>query len=159
MKKNLFGLFHLLFVVLILFFLFNCREPSNKQEDDKEKEYSLIGYWKSSYGDGFEINSTQFYQYDDATKTVSYAGNIVNNPDLESGSDYITIEITDAGTWGKTVGEFYRVHWKEFTKNTVKESSAYKSGGASTMPSQATAETEFTVANGYFAYYGDYEKQ
>ena len=63
------------------------------------------------------------------------------------------------------------VHWKNLTAKGVQESGAYKSTSAynSTVPkgeydwnqgapSKALAESEFTVANGYF-YYGEYTRK
>ena len=161
MKGKKFLFLKLLLIVILAFTLIGCPEAFQEDEEveEEEKTYSLKGYWKSAFGDGFEITSTTFYQYDDATKTVSFAGDIANNPNFEASEGYITILITDTGTWGKTVGEYYRVHWEDFSKNNIKESSAWKAGGASTMPTQAGAETEYTVANGYFAIHADYTRQ
>lgn len=123
---------------------------------------ALAGYWKSSYGDGFEISGDTFTAYDDATKeSISYAGTIVNDPDLDSNSAYLTLKITAGGTWGKTVGKYLAVHFKNYTGTTVKWASPYKSGapienGTDTV---LQANMEFTVANGYFGFYGDYHKQ
>jgi hypothetical protein len=156
-KKKLFTLSLSVFILLI--FLIGCQEPVEKKEDKETSKANLTGYWKSSYGDGFEITGTIFTQYDDASKTVSFAGTIVNNPDLTNSSNYITIKITNGGTWGKTLGNYYVIHYKDFAATTVKESCAYKSGGQSDNATQTGAETEFTIANGYFAYYGDYIKQ
>jgi hypothetical protein len=161
-KKILFALF--LSIIISLFLFIGCQESISEKgkdgdKDKKEKIYILSGYWKSSYGDGFEISGTNFSQYDDASNSLSFAGTIVNNPDFTASSNYITLQITDGGTWGKTVGNYYVIHYKGFSKTTVKESCAYKSGGQSGNPTQAGAEAEFTIANGYFSYYGDYEKQ
>ncbi len=124
---------------------------------------SIAGYWKSAYGDGFEIKyesgTWNYYQYDDAAKTISFAGTIASSSAFTDASNYITIEITDTGTWGKTVGEFLCIHYKELSSNTVKQSTPYKDPGSSTEASAAAAEAEFTVANGYFGYYGDYTRQ
>jgi len=120
---------------------------------------SLSGYWKSSYGDGFEISGTTFTAYDDAAKTVSFAGTVVNDPDFASNAAFLTLRITVSGTWGKTVGKYYVVHMKSYTGTTVQWASPYKSGGISEADTQAAAEAEFTIANGYYTYYGDYVKQ
>ncbi|MCX7786499.1 MAG: hypothetical protein N2442_02235 [Spirochaetes bacterium] len=132
-----------------------------------KSEDSLVGYWKSGYGDGFEIKWDSssggylFKQYDDANKTVSFAGTIENNPDLTASTGYIVIRITDGGTWYKPVGSYYVVHWKDFTGDTVKEASAYKVGGTNNdgMPTAQQALQEYTVENGYFGYYGEYQRQ
>jgi len=129
---------------------------------------TIIGYWASSYGDGFEIKSESgdfmYYQYDDLAKTVSFAGEIVGEMDYYAESSYITILITETGTWAKDVDEYYRVHYKSLAgDDTVQQSSAYNTGSDADVndgvPTQEGAETEFTIGNGYFTYYGTYEKQ
>lgn len=139
--------------------LTSCDLAGSKSED------SLKGYWKSSYEDGFEIYyenlDLKYKQYDNAAKTVSFAGNVVNNPDLTASSGYIIIKITDGGTWGKTVNAYYACHWKEFTGDTVKGSAAFKVGGTNNdgMPTAEAAAAEYTVENGYYTFYGTYQRQ
>ena len=136
-----------------------CDLAGSKSDD------SLLGYWKSSYyGDGFELyyenDQLKYKQYDDATKTVSFAGIVVNNPDLTASKGYIIIQITDTGTWEKTVGNYYAVHWKDFTGDTVKQAAAYKADGQNNgVPTPEEAATEYTVTNGYYQIYGDYQRQ
>ena len=125
---------------------------------------NIAGYWKSSFGDGFELYGSapnlKFKQYDDASKTVSFAGDIVNSPSLTASSGYLILKITDGGTWGKTVGAYYAVHWKEFTGDTVKQAAAYKGGGSNNgMPTAEAAAAEYTVENGYYTIYGDYQRK
>lgn len=140
---------------------FSCDLMDSDEYAPGNARPALAGYWKSSYGDGFEISGDTFTAYDDASKTISYAGTIVNDPDLDSNSAYLTLKITAGGTWGKTVGKYLTVHFKNYTGTTVNWASPYKSGasienGADTV---LQANMEFTVANGYFAMYGDYLKQ
>ena len=121
---------------------------------------SLAGYWKSGYGDGFQISGTSYTQYDDAARSVSFAGTIVNAPDLTASAGELTVRITNAGTWTKTVGKFYVVRWKALTAGGVQQSAA--SGWPNPTPepaTQADAESVFTVANGYFTMYGEYARQ
>ena len=122
----------------------------------------LIGYWKSSWGDGFEItNATPkiYSQYDDANKTVSFAGEIVNSSSFSSETGFATLKITNKGSWGKTVGEFLVIRWKNLAVNICKGSTPFKTGGKSTCATQSEAETEFTEPNGYYGMYGEYTKQ
>ncbi len=168
-KKTFVFLFLLLLVI-------GCQEPAEKQDKDDDVKSSLSGYWKSSYGDGFEISGNDFYQYDDAAKTIGFAGNIVNNPDLTASSGYITIKITNIGTWQKTLNYYYVIHWKNFNGPGVKQSSAVKDyndtngDGIDDNPlnkgrpnqfgnNDDAAEYLYTIENGYFDYYGDYLKQ
>ena len=125
---------------------------------------SLVGYWKSSWGDGFEItNATPkiYSQYDDATKTVSFAGEILNNFSFNKSGDngFLTIKITNAGSWTKTVNQYFIISWKNLAVNICKGSTPFKTGGKSTCATQSEAETEFTEANGYYGMYGEYTKQ
>jgi hypothetical protein len=129
-------------------------------------ENTLTGYWKSgtSYADGFEITTfNKFYQYDNADKSISFAGDIVDNSLLSNESGFITIKITDSGTWMKTVNEYLVVRWKNMAGNYCKECTPYKSGGASTMPTILKAEEEFTIENEYYnppsPGWGEYIKQ
>lgn len=157
----------LVLVPMILLFVVGLQSFTSCDLLGDKKEDSLVGYWKSGYGDGFEIKwdassgGYLFKQYDDANKTVSFAGVIVNNPDLAASTGYILLRITDGGTWYKTVDTYYGVHWKDFTGDTVKEASAYKVGGANNdgMPTAEQAIQEYTVENGYFIYYGEYQRQ
>jgi hypothetical protein len=123
----------------------------------------LEGYWKSTYGDGFEITGTTYTQYDGADRSVSFAGTIVNFPNLYRSSGSIIIRITDSGSWGKTKGYYYAIRWRSLSKRGVEQSCAAnlsvspeKNNG---LPTYAQAATEYTEANGYFSYYGAYAKQ
>jgi hypothetical protein len=121
----------------------------------------LTGYWKSSYGDGFEITGNTFIQYDDADKNISFAGEIVNNPDLQADSGSITLKITDSGTWSKTVECYIVVKWRGLSSSGVEQATAsnYPSDLAPGKPIQEEAETLYTEENGYFGTFGVYQKQ
>lgn len=157
----LFGLVLVLSIMAGLQILTSCSLVGSESEE------SLNGYWKSSYGDGFEIYYDydnlvlKYKQYNNTEKDVSFAGTVVNNPDLTAASGYIIIQITEAGTWEKTVGSYYACHWKDFTGDTVKHAAAFKVGGTNNngMETAADAEQEYTVENGYYALHGDYERQ
>jgi hypothetical protein len=127
---------------------------------------ALTGYWKSTFGDGFELSENTedgflFTQYDNAARDISFAGTVVNNPDFNSPTGYIIIRITNGGTWTKTEGYYYAVHWKNLSGSLVAAASAYN--GTSTynngMETLEDALAEYTVANGYYGYHGEYEKQ
>lgn len=146
------------FVVLLtlgLLLLGACESPQTPAAPP-----SLVGYWKSSYGDGFEVSGSTFTQYDDASKSVSFAGTIQGTPDMTAVAGSLTLQITDPGTWKKTAGRYYVVRWKALSARGVKESSASNYPAATPEPdTQAGAEAAFTEANGSFGYYGDYARQ
>ncbi len=133
-------------------------------------EGSLSGYWSSAYGDGFSISDLNVYtQYDNSAKDVSFAGDIVKKSDenLIDSEGYIVIKITDSGTWGKTLGKYHIIRWKELNDNFCKQASASKFVGTDDPANDfeavrdtiELAETELTESNGYFGYYGDYERR
>ncbi|MDR2898326.1 MAG: hypothetical protein LBU99_05865 [Spirochaetaceae bacterium] len=124
---------------------------------------SLKGYWKSDYGDGFEITDTTYTQYDSAAKDVSFAGTIVNKPNLYGNSGYIIIQITDSGSWEKKEGCYYVIRWKSLSERGVQQGSASSADWTADinkgLPTPTEAEAEYTEEKGYFGYYGTYAKQ
>lgn len=127
---------------------------------------ALTGYWKSTFGDGFELSGNtlagfQYVQYDDADRNVSFAGTVVNNPDYFATSGYLVILISDPGTFDITKGAYHVVHWKNLSGSLVAAASAYKTKGDynNGMETLDEALAEYTVENGYFVFHGEYEKQ
>ena len=132
--------------------------------------FSIAGYFKGDYipwDDGIGLTASHFYQYDDGALGISYGGDIVKH--IPAGTDgkagTIIIKITEAGTWGKTVGSYYAVDYKNYGYSTTMEvvriqtSSANKTDGANNgVPTLAEAITEYTIANGYFVRYGNYRQ-
>jgi hypothetical protein len=127
---------------------------------------ALTSYWKSTSGDGFDLSGNtlegfRYVQYDDADRNVSFAGIVANRPNFDASTGYIIVLVTEPGSWGKTAGSYYAIHWKNLSGSLVAAASAYKVGGAHNngMPTIAGALAEYTVKNGYYGYYGEYEKQ
>lgn len=142
---------------------FSCEQLS----PEDASAANLVGYWKSSWGDGFEIKHSDdqwlFIQYDNAEKAVSFAGIIANGPDFNGEEGYIHIQITDGGSWGKTENYFYTVYWANLSPAGVEAGAAssadYTDPINNGLPTLAQARDEYTVANGYFGYPGEYVKQ
>ncbi len=156
MSKKLFSLVVSVFAIVFVFFA--CDQlPVDKLPEADNNE--LSGYWKSSFGDGFDLSGDTYTQYDDADKHVSFAGTFDESTDLTQSSLYLTIKITDGGTWFKTVGYYYTIHFKNIRAGTCQMSAAYKDSGLSDASSDDIANEEFTVANGYFGFYSDCVKQ
>lgn len=144
----------------------SCSLIADDPDSGKDGSTSLVGYWKSTYGDGFELvdagGTLTFTQYDDAEKGVSFAGTVVNVPDLTASEGYLTILVTDAGSWYKTEGAYYLARWEGLSGDIVRESTPYSTAvGADNdgLPSAAEAEAEYTEENGYFGYFGEYARQ
>ena len=124
---------------------------------------NLTGTWSSTYGDGFEVSGSTYTQYDDAALGISFAGTIMGKPDLTAENGYLYILITNPGSWGKTEGFYYAIHWENLSETGVSQGAASledwtdpKNSGMETL---AKAKKEYTVANGYFGEYGEYAKQ
>jgi len=150
-------IFCFLSVLTVLFVFIGCPLAEEELIEDKPV---FSGYWKSNFGDGFEISGSNYYQYDNSDKDLSFSGTIVNHSDYIGSSGFITVQITNAGSWGMTAGYYYVVRWKDYHVNAVRQSCAYKSGGYNTgMNIRIDAENEYTEANGYYVFFGDYLKQ
>jgi hypothetical protein len=134
---------------------------------DGDTDASIDGVWSSSFGDGFAVSGTAFTQYDDAEKTVSFAGTIVHGSDKTDAAGFLTVKITAAGTWFKTPDSYLVIRWKSLAADTVQEAAPSKYLGednpgndfAPGKPTQAEAESTYTEANGYYAQFGTYTKK
>lgn len=157
--------FSLLLVTLALLVLVGCDSLllSTSTTPSPTTPATLVGSWKSSFGDGFEVTQTTFTQYSDAaSKTIWFQGNIVGSPSFTDTSASLTLLVTTRGSYGPAVGKYFVARWKSLTANGVKESTPYKEGGLADAESQVAAESEFTEANGYFSgpyAYGEYARQ
>lgn len=125
----------------------------------------LEGTWESPIGlygyDGFSVNGNTFtYQYNGETK---FSGEIVKVRTLlsENASGYLTLKLkTVSSDYTLINGSYYVVYWKDLAGTSIDEASPYKAGGSNNgMTTQAAAETEYTVSNGYFGYTGTYTKK
>jgi hypothetical protein len=156
----------------MVFFLLGFTACENDSDDSSKA--SISGYWKSTYGDGFEIDTSvypyEFYSYSDSSKTMLFWGYIVSQTDFTASDFYLTILIkgndgvaAGSPSWGNddmVVDSFTVARIKNFTGKTCSEaSSPYKSGEARIKNTQSLAESTFTDANGYFDYPADYTKQ
>lgn len=116
------------------------------------------GYWKSSYGDGFEITATRFLSYLDADKTVSFAGDLIAHRALSATSGYITVYVTENHSlYAPAEGKWYVIAWKDLSATGLSMSTPYKEGSEyNGLSTREAAETEYTIENGYFGWYADY---
>lgn len=90
---------------------------------------------------GFEVSGSQFIEYDNVPKqTVTFAGTIVNQPDLTRSNGLIIIKITQSGTSGATVGHYTVARWKNFTGNQVGQTYAKDDNGLITYVTLAEAQ-------------------
>lgn len=121
----------------------------------------LEGEWESQWNDGFSVTGTAFsYQYKGEEQ---FSGEIVNVRTLSdaNASGYLTLKIAYVLPGNTLAKDFYYVvYWENLTDTSVKEASPYKDGGSNDgLATQAEAEAEYTVTNGYFGYTGTYTKK
>lgn len=138
---------------------------------------SLYGTWKAvgtQWVDGYKITFNSetgkayieyLGDYSGSSTDMNFKGEIQDNSSkLTKNEGYIIFKVIQKGNspyLELEVGNYSAVHWKDFTGDTVKMATAYKVGGNKNngMPTAAEAAQEYTVANGYYTYYGDYQRQ
>ena len=145
---------------------------------DEEVNYPVFGIWVSPYSEKYKISSKGFRNY--YGDSECYTGNHIAVKELSEDAGYIYFTYTkaieeryseptgeDADTWTKwsdsywsrysttapDVGKWYAVSYKNLTENSV--SFAGAAGTLSSCDSLAAAIEEFTIENGYFAYYSE----
>lgn len=107
---------------------------------------SIIGNWKSEW-DGYVITEKEI-TYNDGGYGSGWSGNI---EEIKEPYIYVSFEQD-----GKTL---YRVTaFQNVTDISANIANAYKDG-KDTCKTLEEAKTEFTIENGYFAYYGEYVRQ
>jgi hypothetical protein len=104
------------------------------------------GNWLSSFDEEFSITNSEFIS--SYGGSVGYKGDIVNVREDGLGAGYITIKYTENAWNTSAVNNFYVIHWRNKTKTGVDLSGCSDGVG---KPTQADAEAEYTVDNGYFA--------
>ncbi len=121
MKSKSYLLMLGIFLALILISTIGSAHPA---KDNSTKDHSslastpastasLVGVWQEMCNMGFEIKDNQLIEYDDVeAKKVTFAGNIVNSPDLTQPNGLIVIQITYPHA---TKNKYTVVRWKNFT--------------------------------------------
>ncbi len=169
---------------LLVLFTLTVGFVSCKQETETEYVYvylggaskpdsTLIGTWlDSSYGKSYyEISENAFKNYGENTEGVSYESYEGSDTYVLKTSDtagYIYIKYTKAANAdfssyssdpnvAPDVGKWYAIAYKDLTSNSISISGAY--GKKSSTDTLAEAIQEFTIENGYFAFYSDCAKQ
>lgn len=123
----------------------------------------LVGTWtggSTEWPESYTITNTTF------ESKGSYKGNNLVVQKLDSTSGYIYIKYTVAmnadSFYSETapdVGKWYAISYKDLGAEKISLSGAYKKGGATSCETLDEAVTEFTVDNGYFAYYSPLTRQ
>ncbi len=132
---------------------------------------NLQATWVDSYSSYYEITSSTFKNYGEGYS--SYEGNNLIIQPISEDSGTIFIKYTKAlctthSDFGNSlytydsdaadVGKWYAISYKDLTSSSVKLSGAYGSTEghyATSCDSLDGAIEEFTIENGYFAYYSE----
>jgi hypothetical protein len=109
--------------------LVGCSDGSSDGGADTGSARSLQGVWKEQNCNmGFAVDGATFTEYMNVTTgTITFAGAIVNNPDLTAEHGLIIVRIENAGMsgmYGAAVGKYTVAHWKTFTGDTVGQTNA-----------------------------------
>ena len=124
--------------------LFACSLFVSCQKEPTVKDVTLVGTWTSAYGDGYVITDTKV-TYDDGGYGFGWNADIVEITD-----DYIYVKYSS--------GKYFCVAYKNLTETSCSFSNAYKAGGKTDCKTLDEAKSEFTIDNGYFAYFSECSK-
>ena len=148
-------------LVSVLAFSFSACNVTTEPEVEYVYNDLLVGTWTdgTKYGT-YIITNTTF------ENAGSYKGDNLVVQKLDSTSGYIYIKYTVAmnadRSYSETapdVGKWYAISYKDLGAEKISLSGAYKDGGATSCETLDEAVTEFTVDNGYFAYYSPLTRQ
>ncbi len=141
------GLISVLLFAACLFSVTGCQEPQPE----------LTGTYTSSFGETYIITDTTFtysssMEYDGVKYETIINGTDVVFVSLSDTAGYIYYKVQDVDQWAATA-------YKDLVLTGVSLSNAYKLGGKTYCDTLQEAKTEFTIENGYFAYFGEYAKK
>lgn len=139
---------------------------------------NVYGTWTSAFGEVFTVSSKAFensYHAEAAGVSIDYDTYKGSNVKVVSDGDdygriffkYTSAYCTEHSTAlsfvydndAEDVGKWYAVAYKDLTDTSIALSGAYKLTGKTSCDSFKEAEEEFTVDNGYFAYYSECTKK
>ena len=164
----------ILIALSLSIFLASCKTASDPKDflpqgvEELSADSPLIGKWKDSFGSIYEISQTEFSNYSETYD--SYAGNNLVISKSTDNSGYIYIQYTKAyceqhsnleytyDNDAPDIGKWYAISFKELTNSSIQISGAYKYNAKTSTETLEEAITEFTIENGYFAYYSDCTK-
>lgn len=150
----------------------SCKTPDDEVFlpagiEELSSDSLLIGKWQDSSGSIYEISEDTFSNYGDSYE--SYAGNSLVIKVTSDDSGYMYIKYTRAAdeNWNYTtdatkapdIGKWYAVAYKGLTASSVSLSGAYKAGGNTSAATLEEAIAEFTIENGYFAFFSECAKR
>jgi hypothetical protein len=138
------GLWAILALLMAALVFTGCPQPT---DSDGLVPEALKGTWVS------DSSSDEVYRITDAefislwAEAESYKGDIVNIISDGGAAGYIIIKYTQNFYTPAAVGNYYVIHYKNLTATKVDIMGSSDGAGKTT---QAEAESEYTVAEGYF---------
>ena len=160
----------LLMSALVAVSFTSCKSDDDDDDLPSGVEYLssdslLIGTWKSSYGEIFEISTTELKN--GGSWGNCYAGNNLTVRKISDSAGIVYIKYTRSIIYGSMdysetapdVGKWYAISYKNLTDDAVALCGAYKEGGAASTETLDEAVSEFTIENGYFGTYSDCTRQ
>ncbi len=145
-------------LVALSLLAFGCKQPEDSTYT------SLQGTWVEAGSSGntyYKIEGSTFKNYGDTY--TSYEGEDLEIEKISdtAGTIFIkyTVSMNADYTYSATapdVGKWYAISYKNLTDNSVSLSGAY--GNLTSTDTLEEAKKEFTIENGYFAYYSECKK-
>jgi hypothetical protein len=157
--------FMVLLTAAFVFSTVSCKQATDPDSDSGTSVASVtgsenfIGKWTSTSSDYYEITSSAVTYYDGGYG-YNWAGTPAGKYEINSTSGYIYVKYTSVGTGmsSSLVNTYIAVSYTSLGSSSAQMSTAYKSDGAVSESTLSAAVTEFTIANGYYTYYGAYSK-
>ena len=155
------GLISVLFLAAILLSITGCQEPETITGSSPFTEFtSPKGTYTSTYGETYVITDTSFsysseMDWEGVTYTTTIIGTDLAIVYLTETAGILYYKVTGVDKWAATA-------YKNVTSAGAALSNAYKAaeaGGKEYCDTLQEAKTEFTIDNGYFAYFGQYAKE
>lgn len=172
-----------LFVLTILFSSISCKmqedlDPEVLPENlvKLEESSSILGNWKSQFGEVYKIQQNNFENYFkdyNSDNLILYytAENLYTYKETETSGyiyfqfnneDYIGSKSYNQATYESVpaeVGQWYAIHYKNLSNNSIYICQASKSDGTDyCFDKLEDAVKILTVDNGYFSYYSECTK-
>lgn len=134
----------------LLFFLLFCSCSQVLNFNDA----SIYGSWKSPYGDSYVITDKTI-QYDDGGYGFDWSASIELITDKYVYFKYVTVgDQLDKSQ----INNYSCISYKNLSNRGCQMSTAYKENKNSYYPTLEEVKNEIKIENGYFEFFGEYEK-
>lgn len=147
-----------------------CKEPDSEDlifenVSPLTSNDEIVGTWISDWGEKFTFSTekfSSFYKDEKDKEQLSYEGKNPYIYKIDKKTGYVYIKYTNALNEAD-VGKWYAIYYSDIAtangKITAKISGAGKEGGKTSTDTLEEAVAEFTVDNGYYAWYSTCTRQ